>query len=1042
MARRCVFARSLFSHEVEWHGRRFTAQGSEPRARGGCNHMLTAFLCTGRLRVFMRFCGGFVVFASGWLGLGGVGAAVAATSPLAWAGAGSVEPFYSGGGPGGFSGISCASSSFCVAVDRHGFVLTSADPAAGGDSWTPALVDSGVYSLRRVSCPTASLCVAIDGGSTIYTSANPMGGSAAWKATQIPGVFGLESVSCSSASLCVVTEQSGHVVTSTNPTGGAGAWAVADVDASQPITDVSCPQGTTTCVAIDEAQHILTSTNPTGGAPAWTTTMLPGSAFFNGVVTCQSASLCVAVGGSQIFTSANPTGGSGAWAVAGLPAGIADVRSLACPSASLCVLVGDAATGSPSGDMAVSSNPTGGTTAWTVSKSAAAPATLSPIACPSTSLCVALADSEFLTSTSPASGASSYEVSALSSEVGILGISCVTSPSQCVAVDSDGNVAHTTDQAFGTSLFVPSNEWSTTNVTGTPIEGVACPSSSLCAAVDDNGEMLSSRDPTGDASAWSAANVDGPNSLLAISCPSSSLCVATDDAGNVVTSIDPAGGSAAWTAAAADPGNALTAVSCPSANLCVAADDAGNLITSTNPTGGSSSWQTVTVDGANLLFGISCPTITLCVAVDDAGNVITSTNPSGGAVAWTVAAADPGNALTAVSCPTASDCVAVDDAGNAINSLLPSGGAKAWNGTQVTTGSPLYSISCPSPSECVAGDGNGDVYVGKPTPSNSTPPSVNGIAQVGQALQETHGAWTDSPETIDVSWERCDGSGNNCAEISQASGQTHMLTTTDVGHTIRAVEVASNAWGTGDPVDSAPTAVVVIPSPPTNGSPPTVSGAPQQGQALTLHQGSWTSSPTSISDQWQDCDGSGHNCTAISGAVGGTYVLTSSDVGHTIVVREIASNAGGSSAPAGSTPTGLVLVAPGTSGGVTAGRAKVTGLSASIPVSCAGEPGSTCRLNLTLTVVETVKDGKVIGVTAATKGGKKVERKILVLGSATMTLSAGQTTIVPLNLNSTAKRLLTARHRLTVALMITESAKTITRETITFSAKQKKRHKP
>jgi hypothetical protein len=91
--------------------------------------------------------------------------------------------------------------------------------------------------------------------------------------------------------------------------------------------------------------------------------------------------------------------------------------------------------------------------------------------------------------------------------------------------------------------------------------------------------------------------------LRAVSCPSSGLCVAVGDDGEVLTSTNPTGGTNAWTSAVADPPfgehygktqPSLTAVSCPSANLCVAGDDAGNVLFSTEPSGGTSAWKRTT----------------------------------------------------------------------------------------------------------------------------------------------------------------------------------------------------------------------------------------------------------------------------------------------------------------------------------------------------------------------------------------------------------------------------------------------------------------
>src|SRR5205823_4627841 len=122
-------------------------------------------------------------------------------------------------------------------------------------------------------------------------------------------------------------------------------------------------------------------------------------------------------------------------------------------------------------------------------------------------------------------------------------------------------------------------------------------------------------------------------------------------------------------------------------------------------------------------------------------------------------------------------------------------------------------------------------------------------------------------------------------------------------------ETASNTGGSSSPATSAASAVVV-PLPPANTALPTIGGTAQQGQTLTESHGTWTNSPTGYSYQWQQCDGEGAACTAISGATNQTYVLTAGDVGHTIRVQETASNAGGSSAAATSAATALVVPPP------------------------------------------------------------------------------------------------------------------------------------
>ena len=94
--------------------------------------------------------------------------------------------------------------------------------------------------------------------------------------------------------------------------------------------------------------------------------------------------------------------------------------------------------------------------------------------------------------------------------------------------------------------------------------------------------------------------------------------------------------------------------------------------------------------------------------------------------------------------------------------------------------------------------------------------------------------------------------------------------------------------------------------PPVNTSPPTVSGTPQEGQALTGATGTWTGTqPISFAFQWYRCDSGGGSCKAISGGTGQNYVLGSLDVGKTVRLTVKASNNVGS-ASAQSAPTPVV----------------------------------------------------------------------------------------------------------------------------------------
>jgi hypothetical protein len=124
--------------------------------------------------------------------------------------------------------------------------------------------------------------------------------------------------------------------------------------------------------------------------------------------------------------------------------------------------------------------------------------------------------------------------------------------------------------------------------------------------------------------------------------------------------------------------------------------------------------------------------------------------------------------------------------------------------------------------------------------------------------------------------------------------------------------------------------ILIISAPvPTPTSTPTVAGGLTVGDVLSEKHAGWStpSSLTGYKYQWERCDVSGTNCTAIGGATAQTYTLATGDVGDTIRVQETAENFYGSSAAAAtSAATGVVgeppisNTPPGISGTPTVGQ--------------------------------------------------------------------------------------------------------------------------
>jgi Concanavalin A-like lectin/glucanases superfamily len=178
-------------------------------------------------------------------------------------------------------------------------------------------------------------------------------------------------------------------------------------------------------------------------------------------------------------------------------------------------------------------------------------------------------------------------------------------------------------------------------------------------------------------------------------------------------------------------------------------------------------------------------------------------------------------------------------------------------------------------------------------PSNTAPPTIAGETEQGQVLSTDAGSWSGTqPITYAYQWQRCDTGGANCTNIGSPTS-TYALTSADIGSTIVVAVTASNSAGSAT-ASSVPTAIVAA-SPPSTLSPPTVSGVAQQGQTLIASPGSWSGAqPIGFAYQWQRCDANGANCANIGAATSSSYLLTSADVGSTIVVGVTAGNSAGS----------------------------------------------------------------------------------------------------------------------------------------------------
>lgn len=195
----------------------------------------------------------------------------------------------------------------------------------------------------------------------------------------------------------------------------------------------------------------------------------------------------------------------------------------------------------------------------------------------------------------------------------------------------------------------------------------------------------------------------------------------------------------------------------------------------------------------------------------------------------------------------------------------------------------------------VAGLAGSAAFAAAPTPTSN--PQIEGNNEtpfVGDTLTATTGSWTGSPTGFTYQWDRCDAAGDrqNCTGIAGATAKTYDVAKADVGHKLRVRVTATNADGSTTK-DSAGTGVVSDAVAPKLVARPSVTGTAEVGSTLTATNGTWAGA-TSFAYLWQQCDASGNNCAAISGATGKTYGVRSSDVGHELRVRVTATNKYGS----------------------------------------------------------------------------------------------------------------------------------------------------
>ncbi len=266
--------------------------------------------------------------------------------------------------PPELSGISCPTTTSCMAVGSTGavpgagIVLTTRD---GGAKWAEASVPTGAFVLTTVVCSTSDDCIAITSDGTNTWSASTLDFGHTWtQEGNLPvGFSNPRSLSCSVAGNCLVA---GYTPTTTGH--GQGAIVVS-----------------------------------TDGGQTWSAATVPPNLGVLQSATCATPASCVAVGTTSTTVSdvVPATGlqlvsadGGHTWALSPLTPPVNDVYGVACPSPVVCAIVGTDWKGNPAiGTGGVAHSVDGGAR-YTSSTTAYVPLTLTALACPSVTTCIAV----------------------------------------------------------------------------------------------------------------------------------------------------------------------------------------------------------------------------------------------------------------------------------------------------------------------------------------------------------------------------------------------------------------------------------------------------------------------------------------------------------------------------------------------------------------------------------------------------------------------------------------------------------------------------
>ncbi len=595
-----------------------------------------------------------------------------------------------GGVPGGGSllGVSCTSTTFCMAVGGIYNVSSSSVNSIGGfaeiwsgSSWRLIKTPQSSYAITSVSCVSPNFCA--DGNGDIWNGTS-------WKSYGNQFSDGEPSgTSCVSPSFCMVV--AGNIANYWN----GSSWKTLTILGGQysqiaNFTGVSCIN-TSFCMAVGDFVNFYepgSSNNfnfaATWNGSSWNPTGVTG---INQEVvlkdtSCITTSFCMAGGYSLntvdvFYLAKQGTKWSLGWD--GVPV-LGYINSVSCLSMSFCMTSGGNtySWGAPSTTLVEYINPGTGNSNVSPTPNPTYGGFLTGVSCTASSFCMSVGYDSAMDSLAESWNGSSWKVVTVTQAGagywGPDGIACVN-VSFCMS--------------FGYDYMWNGSSWVSIPVGG-PADGYAWMPSGSCVSVKFCTEVgIDYQSPMSNPNGTSIYSWNG-STLTPVSSPS------------------PTG-----------PDDALNGVSCVKTNFCMAVGSeltgTATLIEAFN----GSTWTVMpspTPKGGGTLSSVSCAATNFCMATGSG----TKDNPFMeyyDGYNWTIMSnptLTDGGTLSSISCPEISSCVAVGELNTGYDSVATL--VEDFNGIKwsiVPSPNPIYggdltSVSCPSLSFCMA-TGTGDV---------------------------------------------------------------------------------------------------------------------------------------------------------------------------------------------------------------------------------------------------------------------------------------------------------------------------------------------